>query len=129
MFPVKDRYDEVFEIEINGWCFAITNFPGEISPELMHYIIRELAIGFHAAIEHNVVFSVADIASKLQQAARYLVHEKELAYSIVAQLPNPNVLDDEPRSVLDMILDKAESGYPGITDAFYDRWQMALRGG
>lgn len=129
MHPVKERYNEVFEIEINGWCFAITNFPGEISPELIHYIIRELAIGFHAAIEHNVVFNVVDIAGKLSQAARYLVLEKELVFSIVAQLPNPNVLEPEQLDVLEEILRIVENAYPGTIDSFNDRWHNALRGG
>jgi hypothetical protein len=127
MFPVKDRYDEVFQIEIDGWCFGITNYPGEISPAIVHQVVRELGIGFHIAIEHNVVFSIIDIAAKFQQAARYLVHEKEIAFSIIAQLPNPHLLDEERQCVLGMIIDKVDQVYPGALEFYYNRWKIGSR--
>jgi hypothetical protein len=90
MFPVKNRYDEVFKIEIEGWCFGITNYPGEVSPQIVHRIIRELGAGFQAAVEHNVVFDINEIATQFSKAARFLVHEKEIAFAIIAQLKSSN---------------------------------------
>jgi hypothetical protein len=127
MFPVIDRYDEVFQIEIDGWCFGITNFPGEISPSMIHHILRELSIGFHAAIEHNVVFNVVEVAGKFSKAARYLIHEKEIAFAIMAQLPNPNMLDEERQCVLGMVIDTVEQVYPGALETFYQRWRVGSR--
>jgi hypothetical protein len=127
MFPVKNRYDEVFEIEIDGWVFGLTNYPGEISAPVVHRIIRELATSFYAAIEHNVVFNVLEIAGKFSEAARFLIHEQEIALAIVAQLPNPANLMEEQQCVLGLVIDQVEQAYPGALDNFYKRWQIGSK--
>lgn len=127
MFPIKDRYDEVFEIEIDGWCFGLTNYPGEVSAPIVHRIIRELATSFTAAIEHNVVFNVLELAAKFSEAARYLIHEQEIALAIVAQLPNPATLLEEQQCVLGLVIDQVEQAYPGALESFYKRWQIGVK--
>jgi hypothetical protein len=124
MLPVKDRYDEVFEIEIDGWIFGLSNYPGEISAAVLHRIIRELATSFHLAIEHYVVFSILNIAQRFSEAARFLIHEQELAMAIVAQLPNPATLGEDEQLVLAMVIDQVEQAYPGALDSFYTRWKI-----
>jgi hypothetical protein len=127
MFPVKDRYDEVFEIEIDGWCFGLENYPGEVSAQIVHRIIRELASAFQAAVAHNVVFDMLGVAAKFSKASRYLIHEKELAFAIIAQLPNPSLLGEEEQCVLGMIIDQVEQAYGGALDNFYRRWQLGVK--
>jgi hypothetical protein len=127
MFPVKNRYDEVFEIEIDGWCFGLSNYPGEISAPVIHRIIRELATSFQAAIDHNVVFNVIQIAGKFSEAARFLIHEQEIAMAIVAQLPNPATLLEEQQCVLGLVIDQVEQAYPGALESFYKRWQIGVK--
>jgi hypothetical protein len=124
MFQVKDRYDEVFEIEIDGWVFGLTNYPGEVSPQIVHRIIRELATSFHLAIDHNVVFSPLKIAAKFSEAARFLIHEQEIAMAIVAQLPNPATLAEEQQCVLGLVIDQVEQAFPGALESFYARWKI-----
>jgi hypothetical protein len=127
MFPVKNRYDEVFEIEIDGWCFGLTNYPGEISAPVVHRIIRELATSFQSAIDHNVVFNIIQIAGKFSEAARFLIHEQEIAMAIVAQLPNPATLLEEQQCVLGLVIDQVEQAYPGALESFYKRWQIGVK--
>jgi hypothetical protein len=127
MLPVKDRYDEVFEIEIDGWLFGLANYPGEISPQVIHRIIRELATSFHLAIEHLVVFNVLQMANRFSEAARFLIHEQELAMAIVAQLPNPATLDEDQQLVLGMVIDQVEQAYPGALASFYNRWKIGRK--
>jgi len=127
MFPVLNRYDEVFKIEMDAWCFGITNYPGEVSPQVVHRIIRLLSSSFQTAIEHNVVFDILDFSTKLSVAARCLVHEQEIAYSIIAQLPNPANLHEDQQCVLGMVIDKVEQKYPGVLETFYKRWQIGTR--
>ena len=62
MLPVKNRFDEVFEIEIEGWCYGLQNYPGEIFPALVHAIIRELAVSYRTAIAHHYPFPLLDVA-------------------------------------------------------------------
>ncbi len=127
MLPVKDRYDEVFEIEIDGWLFGLANYPGEISPQVIHRIVRELATSFHLAIEHNVVFNILQIANRFSEAARFLVHEQEIAMAIVAQLPNPATLEEDPQLALGLVIDQVEQAYPGALASFYNRWKIGRR--
>jgi len=127
MLPVLNRYDEVFKIEMDAWCFGITNYPGEVSPQVVHRIIRLLSSSFQTAIEHNVVFDILDFSNKLSVAARCLVHEQEIAYSIIAQLPNPASLHEDQQCVLGMVIDKVEQKYPGVLETFYKRWQIGTR--
>jgi len=127
MLPVKDRYDEVFEIEIDGWIFGLSNYPGEISPQIIHRIIRELATSFHLAIDHNVVFNPLMIASKFAEASRFLIHEQEIAMAILAQLPNPATLGEDQQCILGLIIDQVEQAYPGSLASFYNRWKIGQK--
>jgi hypothetical protein len=127
MLPVKDRYDEVFEIEIDGWMFGLANYPGEISPQVIHRIVRELCTSFHLAIEHNVVFNVLQIANRFSEAARFLVHEQEIAMAIIAQLPNPATLEEDQQVVLGLVIDQVEQAYPGALASFYNRWKIGRK--
>ena len=127
MFQVINRYDEVFQIEMDGWCFGITNYPGEVSPQVVHRIVRELASSFQAAIEHNVVFDIPDLAAKFSMAARCLVHEHEISFAIIAQLPNPATLREDQQCVLGLVIDKVEQKYPGALETFYKRWQIGVK--
>jgi hypothetical protein len=127
MLPVKDRYDEIFEIEIDGWMFGLANYPGEVSPQVIHRIIRELATSFHLAIEHNVVFNVLQIANRFSEAARFLVHEQEIAMAIIAQLPNPATLEEDQQVVLGLVIDQVEQAYPGALASFYNRWKIGRK--
>lgn len=124
MFPVKDRYDEVFNIEIEGWCYGLANYQGEVSPQVIHRIIRELSPSFQAAIMHNVVFNTLAIAEKFAEAAKYLIHPKEVAFAILAQLPNPAILFEEQQCILGLVIDQVEQTYPGALQGYYQRWNL-----
>jgi hypothetical protein len=127
IFPVINRYDEVFKIEMDGWCFGIANYPGEVSPSVLHRIIREFSASFQAAIEHNVAFNIIDIADQMSQSARRLIHPKEIALAMVAQLPNPAVLSEDQQCVLGQIIDTVDKSQPGALDSFYRRWNLSVQ--
>ena len=127
MFLVKDRYDEVFQIELDGWCFGITNYPGEISPNIIHRIVRELAASLQAAIEHNVAFNILEISENISIATRGRVHTKEIALAMIAQLPNPAILQEEQQCVLGVIIDTVDREYTGALESFYRRWNLGVK--
>lgn len=122
MVEIRDRFDEIFAIEMDGWCYGIQNYPGEIFPGLIHSVVKELAPSFRAAVEHNYVFNILDLSQKISKAAKFLIHEKEICYSVLAQLPHPGTLDEEGQFVLAQIIDQAEQAYGGILDRMKRKW-------
>jgi len=127
MNTIRNRYDEIFQIEIDGWCYGLENYPGEVTPAIIHRIIRELAMSFEAAIAHNVVFDLLAIANKFSQAAKYLIHEREVAFSILGQLPNPSTLPENQQYILGEIIDQVERTYGGALERFNRKWRPAPR--
>ena len=127
MLPVKDRYDEIFKIEIDGWCYGLTNFPGEIFPGLVHRVVKELGFCFQEAIDHHYVFDVIEVSKKFSKAAKYLIHEKEIAFSILSQLPNPTALEEDAQFVMAQIIDQAERTYGGALERLQKKWGWEKR--
>lgn len=127
MLPVKDRYDEVFSIEIDGWCYGLSNFPGEMFPGLVHRVIKELGPSFRIAIEHHVVFDVIDISQRFSKAAKYLIHEKEVAFSILVQMPNPFSMNEDHQFIIGQIVDRVEQAYPGALERIQRKWVAERR--
>lgn len=127
MLPVKDRYDEVFKSEMEGWCYGISNFPGEIFPGLVHRVIKELAPSFREAVEHHLVFNVIETSQKFSKAAKYLIPDKEIAFSILSQLPNPTTLDEDAQFVMAQIIDQVERSYGGALERLQKKWGWEKR--
>ena len=95
MSDVFDSYNEIFEIEMDGWCYGLEKYPGEIFPGLIHGVLRELQPTFITAIQHHYKFDILEISAKFSKAAKYLVHEKEICFSILAQFPPPGTLSED----------------------------------
>ena len=122
MLPVKNKYDEIFEIEVDGWCYGLSNFSGEISPPIVFRVVGELAVSFKAAIESNVIFDLLDVATRISKAARYLVKEKEIAFAILAHLPSPSTLDEDGQFILAQVVDQVEQAYGGALERLQKKW-------
>ena len=120
----NDNFEEVFRVEIDGWCYGIANYPGEIFPGLIHRVIKELSNSFRAAIERGVVFDILDISLKLSRAAKYLVDEREICFSILAQLPNPSTLDEDAQFTVAQIIDQAEQAHGGAIERLEKKWKL-----
>ena len=125
--PVKDGYDEIFNIEMDGWCYGIQNYPGEIFAGLLHAVVKELAPAFKLAIEHHYVFNALELSAKLSKAAKYLVHEKEIAFSIMAQLPSPFDLEEDEQFIMAQIIDQVEQAYGGVIERMERKWSFDRR--
>lgn len=124
MGQVKDRFNEVFDIEMDGWCYGIEKYPGEIFPGLVHAVVRELAASFKAAMEHGYVFDIIAISRKISKAAKYLVHEKEVTFSVLAQFPHPSTLSEEAQFVMAQIIDRVEQEYGGALERLQRKWSF-----
>jgi len=120
---VKAHYDEIFEVEMDGWCYGFSHFTGEISPALVHRVIKELAPAFRTAIERNYVFRLIPTAEKLAQAGGSVVSVKEIVFSMLANLPAPYELDEEGQFILAQIVDQAEQAYGGVLEHLERKWR------
>ena len=120
-------YGQIFELEMDGWCHGIESYPGEIFPALVHAVIKDLAPAFVSAMEHGYVFSVLTLADKFSKASKYTVHEKEITFSILAQLPHPNTLNEEGKYVLAQIIDEVEQVHGGALDRLQKKWSTPKR--
>ena len=123
MIRVLGKYDEVFQIEMEGWAYGISNYPGEIFPELVFRVMRELEGSFVAAVEHHFAFNIIETATMFSRAAKYLVHEKDITFCILSLLPPPNQFDEEGQFVLAQIVDQVEQAYGGALERLEKKWR------
>ena len=124
---VKGAFDEIFSTELEGWCYGLANFPGEIFPAIVHRAVTELSTLFQNAVRNNFVFDLGESARKLSKAAKYLVPEKEIAFSILAHLPHPRECDEDGQYVIAMIIDQAETKYGGALERLERKWSKETR--
>jgi hypothetical protein len=115
-------YEEVFAIEIEGWCHGIAQYPGEIFPALVFSIIKELAPSFRQAIVAGVEFDIPDISMTISRSAKYLVDEQEIAIRIFLTLPHPETIPVQSHTTLRGVVEKVELMYPGIFELLEEKW-------
>ncbi len=119
---IKDRFNEIFDIEMDGWCYGIEKYPGEIFPGLIHAVVRELAPSIKAAMEHSYVFDIIALSRKISKAGKYLVHEKEITFSLLAQFPHPTSLSEKAQFTMAQIIDQVEQEYGGALERLQRKW-------
>ena len=123
---VKDRFDEIFEVEIDGWCYGLSHFPGEIHAALVHRVIKELGQSFKDAVDHNFVFNVLELSTRISRAAKYLVPEREVAFAVIYQLPNPAEFGEEGQFVIAQLVDQVEQAYGGALEKIQRKWSWEI---
>ncbi len=123
---VKDRFNEIFEVEIDGWCYGLTHFPGEVHAALVHRVIKELGQSFRDAVDHHFAFNVLELSTRISRAAKYLVPEREAAFAILYQLPNPNDFGEEGQFVIAQLVDQVEQAYGGALEKIQRKWAWEL---
>ncbi len=126
-FPlqVADKYNEIFEIESDCWCYGFVKFPGEITPALVHRVIKELAGIFKAAIDHNYVFNLGETAQLIHESVGKVIDEKEITFAILAQFPQPCELSEDGQFIMAQIIDQAEQRFGGVLERLEKKWKSA----
>ena len=117
-------FEEVFKIELDGWCYGLANYPGEVFPGLVHRVVKELSRSFNAALQNQIAFDILDISMKLSKAAKYLVDEREICFSILAQLPHPSEFDEDGQFALGRVIDQVEQAYGGALEKLEVKWKL-----
>lgn len=117
------RYASVFPVEVECWCYGMTNFPGQLYPKLVHRVVREMSPIFKAAIDSCYIFDLLDTAKKLSDSSGQVVTEKQAVYAILANLPMPHELDEDALNTLGQIIDQAEKFYGGVLEQMEELWK------
>ncbi len=124
---MKNENKEIFEIEMEGWCYGIAHYPGEVYPDLVHYIIRELAHKLDQAVKNNVIFDIVSLSRDFSKAAKYLVSEKDIVSTFLSILPDPSKLNEQQMLTLAKIVDNVEKSYAGTTIRMRQIWASKVR--
>ena len=104
MIPVRNKYEEVFRHELESYTEALENYPGEIFPELVFRTVRELESSFIEAIHNCYAFDVLTVARQIARAAKFLVHEKDIAFCILSVLPSPSKFEEDSQFILGQLV-------------------------
>ena len=124
---VKDRYDEIFELEVEALCYALTNYPGEIFDSLFYMCLADLRESFKTAIESNVIFDILDVSTRLSKAAKYLIDERDIAFEILNLFPLPGSIGEDAQFVLAQLVDQVEQAYGGAIEFVEEKWANQKR--
>jgi hypothetical protein len=117
------RYAAVFPIEVECWCYGLTNFPGQLYPKLVHRVIKEMSPIFRAAIECCYAFELIETAKKISECSKQVVTERQAVFAILANLPQPYDLDEDSLMTLGQIVDQAEQAYGGVLEQMEELWR------
>ncbi|MCS6961053.1 MAG: hypothetical protein NZT61_00920 [Deltaproteobacteria bacterium] len=117
-------FKEILKIELEGWCYGISNYPGEIHAGLIHRIIQELQGTICRAMEEDVEIDFVKLGTKIAQASRYMVDEREVTFSLLCQLPNPNYLDGKEQQYVRRAIQKACETFPEIEQMMELKWKF-----
>lgn len=116
------QFSEIFKVEMDGWCYGLERYPGEVYPGLVHVVIREFKDLLRKAIEAEHEFDVLELGENISKAAKYVIDERDAAFAILAQLPNPVDLTAAQQKTLKMIVDPVEQRYGGAIERLKHKW-------
>ncbi len=120
----KKPFSELLKIELEGWCYGIANYPGEITAPIIHRIIEELQPSLLRAMEEGVEIDFYKLASKISQAAKYIVDEREIVTSLLMNFPNPKYLSPTVKDYFEKALDKVSKVFPEVIQILEMKWRF-----
>lgn len=119
---ILNGYNEVFEVELEGWCFGLEHFTGEVHPAVVFRVVKELRVAIREAISNHYIFNVIDVAMRISRAAKYKVEEREIAFCILSLLPNISDLTQIEETVVLQLVDQVETTYGGAIEKVNRMW-------
>jgi hypothetical protein len=126
--PRKLTFAEIFELEINAWCYGLANFPGEMSIALVYSVLRELIPLFHAAVRHETVANLPLFGRMLTRVSDYKISPVEACFSTMVLYMNP--FDDEGRWINTILatVTEVERVYPdaGLLTRLARKWRWEI---
>lgn len=120
----EGEFAEIFRVEMDGWAYGLANYPGEIFPELVFRVVRELEPCFVSAIQNGYVFNILELGANFSRAAKYLVHEKDIIFCILSVFPTPSRFDEDGQFVMANVIDQVEQAYGGALERLEKKWRF-----
>lgn len=112
-------------LELEAWCYGLSQVREQILPGVVHRVIRDLAPTFRRAIEEHYVFDVHMVVDMLGDSSRDAVSHKEMIFSILGQLPSPMELNGEARHTFAKLIAPIEREYGGALARLKKKWQIS----
>ena len=125
MEQTSGDYQRIFQIEIDGFCHGIRNYPGEIYDELVHIIIEDLADSVLLAIKDGYSFNLLTVAEKICEATKFRISAEGTVAKLLSILPHPGKLSEDEQFVLAQIIDGVDRIIPGTLDRLQWEWRQA----
>ena len=117
------EFEEIFEIELDCWCYGLQRVNREIDSSVLHKVIKEFAPVLLKSIQHLYVCDLIETSRRLTSAARCKVSQKEITFYILSYLPSPSELTEEQSATLQKIVDGVEKTYGGAVQRLEKRWK------
>lgn len=124
MSPTSAALTQGINQEIERWCLAAENYPGEIHPKLIFKVIHQLVPHFRAAIEGDAVLNLLVVAQRLAAAGKFCVSEREIVAALAAMLPQPTSIAAQHHLTLAQTLGLVEQVLPGTLDSTKEHWEL-----
>lgn len=99
-------YEELFAIEVKAWKYGVQENAADLTPELFKKVLSDMRDLFSSAIENNYKFELIETAEKFSEAAQKTLSAKEVAYTILANLPAGNDLEQEAMEVKETLINE-----------------------
>lgn len=121
------HFEELFDVELDGWCHGLRHFPGEISADLVHLLLKEMRPCFEDAVKHQYNFDILEVSRRISKASKYLVDEREIAFGILLHLPNPLRRSEGEQYTVGGIVKRVEDAYGGALAPITKHWKSEIR--
>lgn len=121
---MMNPYERQFNRNLEFWISGLESYPGEIFPGLVHGVLQRMGRIFHGALEHDYEYDLLGVATRISKAVKYLVHEQEIAFGIVAQFPPPERLREGGQSCMKRLIRQVETEYGPVVDRLERKWEF-----
>ncbi len=123
---MENSFEEIFNVELDCWCYGISHTNEKVDQRVIHQVIKSFSPVIHEAIEHLYVIDIAATAKKILKSSKCkTIQEKEIAFSILSQLPMPAELSREQYDVLITIVNQVEDIYAGAFSRLQKKWKSS----
>lgn len=115
---------EMITFNLERWCFAVRNYPGEIYPKLIYKVIKHMAQTLREAIELDLIVNLVALGQRLAADGKFVVSEHDVVVALTAALPSPASVDKAHHLTLAQTLGLVEQVIPENLKNIKEHWEL-----